>query len=287
MRSYYHHFRNLLLCVFVCAAIPAISFSQGTSDWTLEAPPDSVELISVQPGMAADWLNFTFKNVSGKTIIEFRVDDLHSTMIGLDGFMVGEGMSPGASFSLTFGTRELSLENQSARKLRVAAIFYGDGSRAGSEKTLAQVEDEMLGAALETKRDFDLLQASPDRGISGLDQVAAQVGSQLPRTKKEAADALRGIALPGVSQAYTSKRLDLASGSLVVGVSNARQKLLLHISEMKRTEAAVAAKRPSVARTRALQQGQHALSDLATRYSSLVEFQAGYIKALEEKSHER
>jgi hypothetical protein len=208
--------------LFVCLGISSVSFGQDAGNWTLAAPPNSVELVSLDQPTGSGTLRFTFRNVSGKTIIQFRVDDLHGNMNGLDAFSNGMGaISPGATFFITFDTRQLTEQNQTSGKLHVAAVFYADGTAVGEGRALASVENEMLGVALETKRNSDLLAGSSDSSLAGLDGIAEHVNNQSVRSDKEAAESLRGITLPGISQAYIHQHLSPPRFALRVGMNRA------------------------------------------------------------------
>ena len=240
----------------------------------MEAPPNSVKLISVGQGMALGTLKFTFENVSGKTIIVFFVGNLHGSEVGLDGFIAGMGaVTPGATTSLVFGSQDFSAGGQITKELRVNAILYDDGSGFGPDK--AQIEDRMLGEALETKRDAALLAASPDPSISGFDKVEAQIRSKPLNTNAEAIQSLRGITLPGISQTLINERLAHSTFYVWAGAHAARQQtLLVEIGVIKSNDARAMAR--SVIGE--LEKRSHALSDLAKKYSSLSEWQVQYLQ---------
>lgn len=205
-------------------------------------------------------------------------------MTGHDAFTNGKGaIAPGAASFVEFGTRELSYADEGPKVLYVAAIVYADGSEAGSPKTLALVENEMLGAALETKRISGLLLNSPDPGMAGFDNVLSEIGSKAPQTDNEAAESLKGMASPGVSQGYIDEHLTNPSPGLMSGLNRARFAISSEINNVKTNDAREmgGAKKQQL---HALQNRPHALSDLAKQYSSLSDWQTQCIKGLSENS---
>jgi len=280
------HFSKAIIVFSFSSIMPAIILAQDTGGWVIEAPASSVQLTSVGQGMTADLVKFTFTNISGKTIIEFRVDTGHGNMTGLDAFTDGQGaVAPGATTSVVFDTRALSFADTGAKKLYVVAIVYSDGSRAGSAQVVALVENEMLGAALETKRISDLLLTNPDPSIAGFDNVQPRIGSKSPQADNDAAASLKGIALPGVSQTYIDEHLANPSPGLMGGLRRARFAISTEINNVKTADARemVGTKKEQL---HALQNRPHALSDLAQQYSSLSDWQARCIKALDTNSRD-
>jgi hypothetical protein len=276
MRSYYRNFYRLLFCTALCFGTASIGLCQSPGGWSLEAPPNSVKLVSVGQGMSLGALKFTFENVSGKTIVVFFVGNLHGSEVGLDGFIAGMGaVTPGATTSLEFGSQDFSAGGQITKKLRVNAIFYDDGSGFRPDK--AQIEDEMLGAALETKRDAELLSASPDPSISGLDKVVARVLTKPLNTPAEAVQSLQGITLAGISQAFIDKHLADQSLFIKIGAYRARGEILIRVAAAKSNDARAMAG-PEIARQRELAIRSHALSDLARKASLRSEWQAQYLE---------
>ena len=265
--------------------MPAVVFGQSTDGWELEAPSGSVQLISVGQSVMANFANFSFKNISGKAILEFWIDTGHGSMNGIDAFTIGRGgIAPDASFGADFDTRSLSFVDNNTKKLHVAAIVFADGSEVGSLKAIGMLENEMLGVALETQRISNLLLARPDASFSGYDNVLESISSKLPQTDYEAAEALKGMALPGISQAYVNERLARPEPGLMVGVIRARQFILTEINKVKLADAR------EMAGTRdqqlgALKSRAHALSDLAQKYSARSDLQARYIKAISRASN--
>lgn len=279
MRSYYQNFCRLLFCTALCMGIPLICLCQNTG-WTLDAPANSVELISVGQGMQLGLLKFTFKNVSGKTIIWLDVGNLHGGQVGLDAFMTGGtwgAVAPGATTSLNFSSQDFSAGGQITKEVRLNAIFYGDGSGYGFGSWKANVEDEMLGEALEMKRDSGPLSASPDPSISGFDNVVAQIHSGSLNTPAEAAQSLGGVALPGIPQALINEHLAHPSFWFASGAHGARGRILSEIANVKSNDARWMAG-SEAAQQLALERRPHALSDLGQKVSSWSEWQVQYLK---------
>lgn len=274
------HFYKAVFVGLLCLAMPAIVFPQSTDGWSLEAPPGSVQLTSVEQGMMANVVRFTFTNVSGKTILALLIDTRHGNMTGLEGFTNWkQTVAPGATAFVNFSTPQLSYAEEGPKKLYVAAIVYTNGSGSGSPKTLHMVEDEMLGTALETKRISGILLNSPDPTIAGFDNVLTQIGSNLPKTDYDAVQSLKGIALPGVSQEYIDEHLAHPEFGLKTGINRAREGILMDIKNLTDFDAREI-KGNTAAQRRALESRPHALSDFAKKYSSLSDLQARYIEAI-------
>ena len=269
-----------LFSLFVCFGLLYPALSQNVPGWTLDAPADSVQLISAEPDpMFTGVLKFTFKNVSGKTIINFLVDNLHGDATGFDGFVGDLGsVGPGQTTAAHFGARDF--EEQSAKKLRVVAIVYADGSRGGAPDWLERVENQMLGAALETRRIADILAASPDPSLAGFDRVAPQIDISVPPGDSDAVDGIHGIALPGVSVDEINRHLIHSVRGISSGIHRARQRALGEIKNIRENDARAMSRNIPAAQEYALQKRPHALSDMAKKYASLSEAQSRYIHAL-------
>lgn len=282
MRSYYRNFCWLFFGTLLCFGLPSICLCQSTAGWTVETAPNSVKLISVEQVGTMGGLKFTFQNVSGKTIINFSIDDLHGIQTGRDAFVLGGvgAVAPGGKISFEFNSQDFSGGAQNAHTLRVNAIFYGDGSRFGLWS--ARMEDEMLGEALETRRGVHLLSASPDPSIAGFNNVVAQLRSQPLDTLADAVLGLRGATLPGVSRAYINRHLPRCSLDFLRGAKRARQMILTGIATAKSNDARMMAGDRNAQRWE-LARRPHALSDFAKKWALRSEWQATYIKELRGK----
>ena len=282
MRHSCRRLLTVLFWLFLCFGLLHPAFGQNVAGWTLDAPPDSVQLLSVEPDPMFDGLlRFTFKNVSGKTIIEFLVQDLHGRVNGFDAFTHGlEHVALGEPFARF---PEQDFADQSARKVSVVAIVYSDGSRGGSPEWLERVENQMLGAALETRRIADILAPRPDGSI-GFDRVAAQINIPVPEEDSDAVDGVHGIAPSGISVADIDRHLAQSVRGIRAGIVRARQDALAEIHQTKITDVSASANTAPAPQV-ALQSRAHTLSDvvlaaLAKKYASLSESQARYIQAL-------
>ncbi|HUD76053.1 MAG TPA: hypothetical protein VMQ76_13355 [Terracidiphilus sp.] len=281
MRNHRQHLRAAVIGLMVCCGMPSIAFA----DWTIDSPPNSVQLVGVDQ-VAGGVLRFTLKNVSDKPIVYLDANAPDGNETGIDAFVVGQGeIEPGATRSVTFGWRDFpaAIQNHSIPTfIRIVAIVYADGSRVGSKQRLDEIEDEMLGAALEIKRDSDILAARPDVSSAGFNAVVENIGRQLPSTDEEAAASVRGEELSGISQSYIEAHLNRRSGHLRIGIDRARGSVLSDINLVK-SNASV----PMGPQGEALvKQAQlHALSDLAQEYRVLSEKQVqcikGYIETLD------
>lgn len=280
MCSYGQNFCRLLFCAALCLGLPLLCLCQNAIGWTLDAPANSVKLVSVGQGMTLGSLKFTFQNVSGKTIIWLDVGNLHGSQVGLDAFATGGtwgAVAPGATTSFEFGAQDFSVDGQITKEVRVDAIFYGDGSGYGFGSWKAQIEDSMLGEALETRRDAGLLSASPNPSITGFDSVTAQIHNGSLSTPAEAAQSLRGVALPGIPQALINEHLAHPTFWLASGAHAARGRVMTEIA-LARSNDARAMAGSEAAQQLALERRPHALSDLAEKFSSWSEWQVQYLR---------
>jgi hypothetical protein len=267
--------------IFVCCGFFSPAVGQNVADWSLQAPTQSVRLISVgrnQPvlGMVC----FTLENVSSEPILELLVAVSNGRgdqqMTGIDRFSSGaRAIKPGEKIRATFAESIFDPPTAMTKELRIAAIVYADGSRFGSKDTLDKIEDQMLGAALEIKRDFDILASSPDQTAGGLDGVAEQIGMTLPTTDQEAAESVNEIQLPGVPQSYIDTRLKRQDGGILAGVRTARQFLLGEIHNKKTQANFQTGSLPSAAQE--TQAG--AVLDLSQKYQAVSEEQSRWIAA--------
>jgi hypothetical protein len=280
MRNYYQHLRTAVFGIILCSGLSSIAFA----DWTIDSPPNSVQLVAVDQ-VASGVLRFTLKNVSDKPIVFLDASAPDGNETGIDAFVVEQGeIEPGATGSVTFGWRDFPATNQNhsiPTFIRIVAIVYADGSRVGSKQRLDEIADEMLGEALEIKRDSDILAASPDASSAGFDAVVENIGKQLPSSDEDAAALVRVEELSGIPRSYIEAHLNRPSGHLRIGIDRARGSVLSDINLVK-SNASV----PMGPQAEALmKQAQlHALSDLAQRYRVLSEKQVqcikGYIESL-------
>jgi len=256
----------------LCLGLPSTSMGQNLADWKVDAPPDTVQLVSVKPTEPAtlESVTFTFKNISSKTILAFSVFllDENGTDIGGTGlrsfYKENKPIDPGAPLIAIFSKRNLPSGNQSVHGLRFEAIVYTDGTQVGSRLWLEEIENEILGAALETKRDADFLATSTDPSVAGLDAVLVKVGT-FPETGKEAAIELRGIELPGIPSAFIDARLKNPEYGLVQGIRGVRSTLLREIAR-KKAIAKLSQADSKVPQSLIDQAQSYGLSDIANEY---------------------
>lgn len=297
------------LGIALCCSMPSLARCQNLTDWKVDAPPNSVQLVSVEPvgDVEDNFLKFTFKNVSGKSIIELRVLGPDGAGEGRDWFdNDGAALQPEASFSLDFSKHDRNNANNEPRALRIDAVVYSDGTRAGKKKELDDLEGEMIGGALERKRDTSILTASPDPSIAGFDVVAEEIAKPLPSAQidptaeaasdaprrvvlhgipqtytlssaKELADSLRGIALDGVPQSYIDRYLDHPDPGFYGGVLSTRSYVLVRI-EVVKSNTAITADLPQDYREYRKKLQSHALADLAQKFSAVCEKQAHFYR---------
>lgn len=271
--------RVLFCCAFSCVAV-----GQNLADWTLNAPANSLQLVDVKP-FTVDTLEFTFRNISGKTILEMRVSAPNGNMTGVDGFTTGKGtVPPGSTTTATFGQSAFTSEGSVNRSLVIEAVVYTDGTRVGSTNTLALIEGEMLGAALETKRIATILTASPDPSADGFDAVLGKIRSIPILTNEQAASSVRGITLPGVPQSYIDSHVNRHAGDLSVGIDSARQIALLDINNT-RSLASGPLPRFQAAQDAVQAARVQGVSDLAKKYRSLGMLHAQLLSAFAEGSN--
>jgi hypothetical protein len=208
MRICSRRVRATILCISLCWSMSAVTSGQVVAGWALESAPNSLELITVDQSTNGSLLKLTFRNTSKKRIIDLRIAAPSGNVTGLDAFTTGVGtVEPGEKVSVTFGKHDFSVGNHMEQSLKVEAIVYADGSHQGSPKTLDLIEDEMLGVALENKRDSDILATSPDPSAAGLDAVLDKIGRSIPSTSDDAVRSVRGISLPNIPQSYIDNRV--------------------------------------------------------------------------------
>jgi hypothetical protein len=214
-------------CAIVCALIcstGAIARAQHIGDWTFTAPPDSVRLVSVVEGPAPDTFTYTFQNLTDKTIVEFRVTSPNGTTEGPDGFLVGlpAGLPKGL-VTVRLGASDFVTPTRVVHHLIVSAIVYSDGSRVGDKRVLKEVEDEMVGAALELKRDSDIITKAAQENDTSYDSLLKQLGTQLPSSPDDVRAALGDIGLAGVPHDFLDTHLKSATPSFISGARTGRQ----------------------------------------------------------------
>ena len=246
------------------------------SNWSVDAPPNTVELISVDQGSSLVWM-FAFKNVSAKTIIEFRVDNLKGAMSGLTTVGGVGAVAPGENIVVNFGSHALG-----PRKLHVGAVVFADGSHVGTPHTLALVEGEMLGVALELKRDSALLAATRNPNLNGLDMLEAELARHSAGTDEEAPASLRGIELTGVSPAYVDKLLNERPASLRIGLIRARNLISSEAGYVQWDK--VTGLRKEVLGRAPMRLQPRSFIVLVGKSASLSESQTKYVKGFEEMS---
>jgi hypothetical protein len=230
--------------------LPCWVHGQEVSGWILQAPPKSVELSSVSSSTSGK--AFTFRNVSGKTIIEFLVQSPTGNMTGVDGFTLNSGsIPPGELLTAHFGDKEFVVKGNPDESLRVAAIVYGDGSHTGMANVLNMLEDQMLGAALETKRCSEALSESGDPSITGLESAVARINSNPLASPQDSMKEVQGVVLSDLPTDYIHDHIAVASYGLHSGVRSARDAIDAQIdNERKASEqeipASVLQKHPDV-----------------------------------------
>jgi hypothetical protein len=256
-----------VLGTIVCIAGPLSAWPQSVPGWKVDSPPNSVQLVKVDPPLSTGQ-SFTFKNVSSSAIIEFFITAPNGTIKGVDAFSAGRNaVEPDAMAAVTFNTSDFLVEAKINRSLRVVAVIFANGKRLGSRQTLESIEDQMLGAALEIKRDSDLLADRPD---AAFDEIANRIGLPNPPSDEDAAASVRGVSLPGIPQAYIDLHVNRHSYALRVGVGRARQILLSDLNQAKlNTQAQVDSRQIQAS----------ALSDFALKCKAASDAQVKWIGA--------
>jgi hypothetical protein len=126
----------------------------------------------------------------------------------------------------------------------------------------------MISAALETKRDADILAGAADSGADSAESVVSQIGTTFPQTPSDAVDTLRGIDLPGVPRGYLDQHLGGESHGLVAGLTRVRQAVLSDISDQVKLASSTPTK--SKVRATAIMHAQtQAFADLSAKYRAL------------------
>lgn len=268
-----------ICCGVLCLVLACTLLGQELSSWAVNAPPDTVQLVAVDNPMAST-VRFIFKSISSKAIVVFLVAAPDGNMSGHDTFISGMGaVPPGGSLNATFGETDFNQR----REVRISAIVYSDGSQVGSHKTLAMLDDRLLGEALEIKRASVILAASPDPSVAGLPEVRQKLGN-LPAKAEDAVASVRGTLLEGVPQSYVDSRTSQPSYGLLAGVRAARQLVLTELGNKSSFAAMTPPTRSPVAQSAIREAQLHAVSDLAAKYQTLASQQAQIMRGVSQWS---
>lgn len=269
------------LSIILCCGSCSVASSQNVGAWTITSPGNSIQLVGVD-SVTSTTLRFTLRNVTLKEIIYFVAVAPNGNMTGIDGFSIGKAaILPGATGSVVFGLRDFSHNNiPMISKVSITAIVYADGTREGEKLQLDEIEDEMLGAALETRRDADILAASQDSaGLNRTNDVVTKIGHGVPSSGRDAVAMESGVVLPGVSQDYVTSRLTRHSSGFQIGVSRAKDMILRDVGKALTVSAATSTGSGRSYST--ADNGQiSSPSELASKYKILSDKQAQYIALL-------
>jgi hypothetical protein len=242
-------------------------FCQSTTDWRLDAPPQTVELVQVDQ-LTSDGLRFTFRNVSNKAIVEYCASASEKEMACVDGFLQEDLQNPGSTMTLNFSSQGLVSDGDSNHVLHLKAIVYADGSHVGTHAVLDDIEDRMLGAALETKRILNILSESTDDSIRGLDNARSELAIVSPSDALVAASQMKGISLPGIPQSYIDSRLSRCAVGIMEGMTAVRDLLSREIDDEKEIAAMSPSGKSQSARLLIERAALHGRSDLAQKYQA-------------------
>jgi hypothetical protein len=235
MRAYRKICCAAFLTSLALVAGRVVGMSQDLAGFTLQAPPNTVQLINAAPDAHGGW-RLTLKNVSSKPIVECEIGSVSSknsadeNLAGFETFSVGGtgAFQPGATEDVTFSPYADSQE------VRLEAIVWSDGSHDGNPKWLRELEDTMIGMTLETKRIADVFEGSTDRSLGAAEPIRDKVGRRPPHSPSEAGQSLQDVDLPGVSRSYLDEHRNSPSVGFQHGVSQARQGALSEINEQAR-----------------------------------------------------
>jgi hypothetical protein len=286
------HPRTHSIALIIGIAVTSLASGESTRDFTILSPEHVVDLVQVEQTPSSA-LQFTFRNASNKAILELCISAQSGSkfeeMVCTHWYAGGETPpKPGDMMSFIFDASDFVSDGQSGgqslqRSLRIYATVYTDGSHIGPKSALDQIEDHMIGVALETKRISDMLTASPDNSVTGLNSVLPQIGTSPPSTTSadavdRLAGKLRGQSLPGIDQSYIDSHLNLHSTDLLDGVALARNRALSEMENLKATAALPhsGGKVLSHIATEARLQGR---ADLARKYQLLSMSQITYLAA--------
>jgi hypothetical protein len=182
---------------------------------------------------------------------------------------------PGQTLSMSFDASGFAPDTQSGT-LNVDAVIYTDGSHFGDRTVLAKAAGQMLGDALETKRISDLLSNGSDQSVAGLDSILPKIGTRPPTSGAEAAETLKGVSLPGLSQLVVNNYLAKPDSSLLQGVSLARTEIINEISQ-KKTMASSPVTGSQKKQQAILEAKLHGRADLAHKYQARNQSQINYL----------
>lgn len=252
--------------------------AQSPSGWNLVAPSESIQLNHIEEFNAGLGKRFTFKNVSGRTIIELRISSPGGTTVGLDAFMTGAGaVGPNSEVDMTFSASDFALSGTQKKELRVEAIIYQDGTCIGNKQELSEVLDEMVGATLATKRALQTLDLAPDKSLSGVEDALSRV--RLEKVNSHSPESLRGISVEGVPQFFVNQHLDNGTKALKTGASGAFDIVLLNLTNAKSTVERWNASTHGRSK-RAQQAASQLVSDVSSEVQSRLSKQAIVLKSL-------
>lgn len=211
----------LAVCLMSCG-MTSVVFGQSTAEWTLNAPPETIQLAQVEQ-LGADNLRVSFTNVSKKSVLYYCVSAPEREMACGDAFLIEKVFIPGSTMTLTFSSNSFVSNGQPNRVLILRAIVYTDGSHIGEQAVLDNIEDRMLGATLETRRISDILSNISDDSVHGLEDARPKVMIGHPADASEAANQIKAISLPGISQSYVDSHLGRHAIGILEGVTAARE----------------------------------------------------------------
>ena len=259
--------------------IPPAS-GESINDFVITSPEPVIQLVQVeQLPLPSNNIRFTFRNTSNKTVLEICVSAPREPreMDCMNGF-ISNGVKlpePGDTFSMNFDGRGFSSDGQQ-NSLHVNAVIYTDGSHVGEQELLADLENQMFGMALETKRISSILSSCPDDGIAGFDDVLSKIGVGRPSTSAEAAHGLDGVSLTGIPPSEIELHLALHAQGLLDGVVNARD-YVHHEIDQEKAVAASPFEEGTHHQQIVLKARSHGLSDLAEQYRLRSQSQTSYL----------
>lgn len=268
------------LCILLNPSAVPLASGQSTSDFAVSSPQPVVQLVGVQRLLSKN-LSFTFRNISNKTILDICISAERGPkeMVCKAGFANAATLpGPGQNLSMSFDARGFAADTQSGT-LKVDAVIYTDGSHFGDRAVLANAASQMIGDALETNRISNLLSDGSDESVAGLDSILPQIGTRPPSSGAEAAETLKGVSLPGISQSLVNSHLATPDQNFLQGVLLARNAAIRDISQ-KKTMASLPITGSQNKQQAILEAKLHGRTDLAHKYQALNQSQVNYLVSL-------
>ena len=214
--------------------------AQDAVSWTVQPFSEALKLLKVEESSSG--VTFVLQNVQDKVITAYAAcfsrGEQFSSCRDNDWSTndVSRGLGKGDIDRVSIGILEAS--EYQKHILRIAAVFFDDGSIEGLHDDAMQIYLRRMGRALESRRESNILSSFSNSSLNDLDisSLTDKIGPIITSSlDPRFIDDLTGMNSFGLIVPDPMDLPDRMRGSLLSGISSARQQMLRTLDQLRKS----------------------------------------------------